>query len=136
MIIDSQLELSNAQALTATAASTNYIDMSVAGDANRSLRLVIQVSTVLDSDGDAATLDVTIQTDTVANFASPTTIATIAQIAEATLVAGYRICNIEIPPEVCQRYLRVYYTVGTENFTSGNVDAFLTFDAQTNENPS
>jgi len=136
MIIDKQLEFSDAQALTATAESTNKLDTTVLGDAINELRLVIQVSTTLDSAGDAATLDVTLQTDTVENFASPTTIATIAQIAEATLVAGYRICNIRLPAEVAERYLRVYYTVGTENFTSGNVDAFLTMDAQTNENPS
>ena len=135
MIIDTQLEMSNAQALTATAASTNLIDTSVAGDAVDELYLVVQVSTTLASAGKAATLDIILQTDSAVGFGTATTLATCPRIAEATLVAGYRCWAIRIPSGA-KRYLRMYYTVGTENFTSGNIDAFLTMDVQTNENPA
>ncbi len=135
MILDKQNEFSDAQALTATAASTNIIDTSVLGDAKNELYLVVQVSTKLASSGTSATLDIILQHDSAVGFGTVATLATLAQIAEATLVAGYRCWAIRLPAGA-KRYLRMYYTVGTENFTSGNIDAFLTPDVQTNENPT
>jgi hypothetical protein len=131
MFIDKQLAMSDAQVLTASAASTNYVDQGAAGDARVPLRLLVNVSLALTSAGNAATLDVTLQTDDNASFSSATTIATIAQVAEASLVAGYKVCDIPVPSGT-ERYLRVYYTVGTENFTAGTIDAALVMDVDSN----
>jgi len=135
MYLEKKNEFSDAQALTGTAASTNIIDTVVKGDANDELHLVVQVSSKLASSGKTATLDIILQHDSAVGMGTVTTLATLAQIAEATLVAGYRCWDIRIPAGA-KRYLRVYYTVGTEDFTAGNIDAFLTMDVQTNENPT
>ncbi|GAG35749.1 unnamed protein product, partial [marine sediment metagenome] len=112
---------SDAQVLTATAASTNYIDLQLAGDLREGMHVQVKSPTILDSAGDAATLLVSWQTDTVSNFASPTTLIQTAAIAEADLTAGI-IAQFNVPKGL-QRYNRLYYTVGTEDFTTGTITA-------------
>lgn len=91
------------------------------------LYLHIVVHTTLDSSGEAATLTVTLESDDAAALnTSPTVHLTLAQVLEANLAAGTWIAKgIPIPPGNYQRYLGVRYTVGTENFTSGKVSAWL-----------
>lgn len=95
--------------------------------AGKTLYLHILVTTTLDSSGEAATLDVTLESDSTANLATSATVhMTIAQIAEASLSAGTWICKGRpLPPGNYERYLGVRYTVGTENFTSGAVSAWI-----------
>ncbi len=92
------------------------------------LYLHVLVTTTLDSSGEAATLTVTLESDDAAALNTSATVhLTVASaVAEATLAAGYWIAKgIPIPPGDYQRYLGVRYTVGTENFTSGKVSAWL-----------
>jgi hypothetical protein len=115
---DYDLLLSDAQALTATAASTNYIgDWESGGDEGFFL---FKVDTILDSAGDAAVLALKIESDSDSGFA--TNLKNEWErtgITEAELVAGF---EIKIPvPLGMQANVRGYYTVTTENFTSGNV---------------
>lgn len=137
MLLDSQLQFSAAQALTATAISTNVVDLGPFGGltanalrdigAGEELHLSILVSTALDSSGEAATLTVTLESDSAAALnVAAVTHWTSGSIAEATLAAGYWIAKgIIIPPGSYKQYLGLRYTVGTENFTSGNVKAWL-----------
>lgn len=137
MLLDAYNQFSNAQALTATAVSANIIDLGPLGGsptanlirdigAGEELHLSILVTTVLDSAGEAATLTVTLESDDNTGLSSATTHWTSGSIAEATLAAGYWVAQgIIIPPGAYQRYLGLRYTVGTENFTSGNVSAWL-----------
>ena len=118
MILDKLLQMSAEQAVTATAASTSYVDTVAAGQAMDNLTALLQVITTTDSAGDAAVLDFIIQTDTVANFASPTTIATLPQKAQAALTAGAKF-TLPLPKEGIQRYIRGYYTVSTADFSAG-----------------
>ena len=126
MIIDRTLQFSSDQAITADAASTNVIDLGVDRDLGVSSDIWIMgvVKTTLDSAGEAATLTVSLQTDSVENFGSPTTLFTTAALAEAVLVAGYYFLKIKLP-QVTERYLRLYYDRGTEDFTGGTVDAWM-----------
>lgn len=147
MLLDSQLQFSAAQALTATAVSSNIIDLGPLGGltantirdigAGEELHLSILVTTVLDSAGEAATLTVTLESDDNTGLTSATTHWTSSSIAEATLAAGYWIAQgIIIPPGAYQRYVGLRYTVGVESFTSGNVSAWLhygRFDTRTYE---
>lgn len=137
MYLDNELYMSNAQALTATAASTDYIDLGqddtgtgVYGGTD--MELLVRVDTELDSAGDSATLTIAIQVDTVTNFASPTTLAQSDAIAEAACTANAELFRVKIPHGT-ERYLRIYYTVGTEDFTSGNISAILIIGRQTNK---
>jgi hypothetical protein len=124
-IIDNLLVLQDNAALTATAASTNVVDQLAANVAiGNELYVETIVTTVLASSGKSATLTMTLQGATTEAFSSPITLGATEAIAEASLVAGY-VRRIRIPIEQGYRYLRMYYTVGTENFTSGKISAYF-----------
>lgn len=145
MFIDSKELLSDAQALTATAISTYVIDLipnggSInAGDTGgptanttvnlgggKPLYLYIWVHTVLDSAGETATLTATAESSADTSNGTPTVHWTSGSIAEATLATGYWIAKgVVLPNGSYKRYLCVNYTVGTENFTSGKVSAWV-----------
>ena len=131
MIIDKLLEFSVAQAVTADAASTNVIDLGADRDLGVTDGLYIEtlVTTTFDSAGEAATLTISLQTDSSDSFGSPTTLYASAAIAEASLVAGYRPVRIHLP-QVTERYLRLNYDAGTEDFTAGAISAWLTDNRQ------
>lgn len=129
MIIDKLLEFSTAQTLTASAASEDYVDTLAAGSAyGNELWLVVRVGTALNSTGDDATLTISLQSDSDSGFSTTLkTHVSSGAIAEASCTANTIIWKTRVPPGL-QRYLRLYYTVGTEDFISGTIDAFLTPD--------
>lgn len=119
MILDKLLQLADAQAVTASAASESYIDTKAAGQTMRNpLTAVLTVDTTTDSAGDAALLDFIIQTDDNTSFSSPTTIATLPQKAQAVLTAGAKF-ELLLPKTGVQRYIRGYFTVSGANFSAG-----------------
>ena len=135
MIYDSLGYLSQAQAVTASAESTYYVDLGVAGrdiGPGEQLYVVVCIQTEMDSAGEAATLTIAVRTDTEVTFTGATTLLSTRAYAESTLTAGRAPIVIPIPMGDAERYLQVYYTVGTENFTTGNIDAFITTGVQTN----
>ena len=129
MIIDKLLEFSTAQDLRGTAASEDYVDTLAAGSAyGNELWLVVRVGTALDSGGNNATLTISLQSDSDSDFSTTLkTHVSSGAIAEASCTANTIIWKTRVPPGL-QRYLRLYYTVGTSNFASGTIDAFLTPD--------
>ncbi len=126
MITDKLLEFSLAQALTATAASTNSVDLLAAGDAldGSEQYVVVRCGTLLDSSGQGATLKIALQCDGDSGFGSVKELAALT-LAEAAISANTILWAIKIP-KGCERYVRVYYTVSGENFTSGTIDAMVT----------
>jgi len=141
MILDKQNLLSDDQAVTASAASTNIIDLGAVGSnvagtppvphlkAGTAARLRVQVTTAFAT---LTSLQASVQVDTVEAFSSPTTILAGEDIAQASLVAGAVLLDVAIPAEVDERYLRVYYTVTGTNASAGAVTAGITFDHQVN----
>jgi hypothetical protein len=135
MILDYHLKMSDAQAITASAATTNYIDTTVAGKTvEKELYLVASVNTAFGSAGGTATLTIAIQSDDDSAFGSPTTLFTSPAFTVAALVAGFQAIKMRMPVAtqaaagttvITERYLRAYYTVGTENFNAGKLDFFL-----------
>lgn len=122
MLLDKTLAFSEEQAITASAASTNIIDQKAAGDAYGALWVVAKV------DADFATLTsltLGVQTDSASNFSSAETLASTGAVAAASLTEGEYICCFRLPAG-CKRYIRLYYTVGGSNATTGKVSAFLT----------
>lgn len=133
MIIDRFNEFSDAQAVTASAASTNVVDLKAAGALEGNPYYAhIKVNTTATADG-AATVTFAVQTDNDEAFGSPTTLWTSSAIGKATLVAGYEVIRLPINGLSLERYLRVYYTVATGPLTAGKFDAFLSADADSNE---
>lgn len=125
MIFDILNTYSDAQALTATAASTNIIDHG--SDRNMGIGTPLSVLVVVDVALDNTTTDetytVTVQTDDNASFSSPTTV-----VAATTLAAGSAAGTkfvIAIPQNsVFERYSRLSYTLGGTTPT-GTVTAML-----------
>ncbi|PVX84347.1 Bbp16 family capsid cement protein [Paraburkholderia unamae] len=121
MIIDSLLEFSVAQALSATGVSTNVIDLGSDRDIGpgRAMWVVIQLGADAAS---AGTYQVDLQTDDNSAFSSPTVIGSVSPVA-ASAKAGAR--YVMGMPFANERYLRLNYTLGGTTPTL-NVNAWLT----------
>ena len=138
MILDNQTLFSDRQAVTATAASTNIIDLSPIGAGivrdigpGKAIPLVVQVVADMAAAG-AATLAVAIQVDDNSAFSSPKTVVQTAAVPVASLKAGYQFNLDYIPRGTDERYLRLNYTVATGPMTAGAVTAGVTVGHQTN----
>jgi len=132
MYVDKQLEFSDAQAITGDAASTNHLDLQKAGSwAEKDAWLVVKVNTTFDSALDTGTLTLKVETDDDSEFGTATAIYTSAAHAQAALVAGATLLQMRVSDiGALKRYLRLYYDNGTEVFTAGKIDAFITSDIE------
>lgn len=126
--VDSQLELSNGQVVTATADSTNIVDFGVGdiGVGDPDVILCVQVDQTCTAAG-SATVQVQLITDDDPAFGTPTVAVQTAPIAIASLVAGARVTALE-PPIGMKRYAKVSYVVATGPLTAGAFSAFFTLD--------
>lgn len=141
MYVDSQARFSSSQAVTATALSTDVMDLlsptiggGTAGPNTLSpavvggdVYLVVQANAAFAGTG---TIAVTLETANNAALTSSTVVAASAAIA-APIAAGTTLLLVNIPPVVLQRYLGVRYTV-TGTPTGGTVNAFLSIGIQQN----
>ncbi len=133
MLIDALLQLSAAQAITATAVSTNTIDLLQTRGlaAGRPVYAVFTVDATAAAAG-AATVTFQVITSASANLSSPTIVAQSDAIGKAELTAGRKAIALAIPPAVLaaqpigQRYLGVQYTVNTGPLTAGSFTCYLT----------
>lgn len=111
--LDAQLTLSDSQALTATAASTNVIDFGslfgVAG--GEPLGVVINVEVASDNTTGNETYSIALQTDGDVAFGSAQTLITYA--LPAGTAAGSTICLPFVPnASFSEQYYRLNYTLG------------------------
>lgn len=132
MLLDRQTQFSNRQAITASAASTDYINLQPKGKRPHSgggvwtdigigngVPLLVQVT---DAFTGGTSVAVSVQTDDNPSFSSPKTVLQTAAIPVADLKAGYRFALDEFPTGTDEQYVRLYYTVvGTP--TAGTITA-------------
>ena len=123
MITDSLLRVSEDQALTTTAVSTNTVDLSVARDMGEGTTLYMNFAvTEALANGTSVTFEVI--TSASANLGTPTVIGSSAAIVTASLTLGKNIV-VTLNPDIAgkgQRYLGARYTIaGT--FNAGKVTA-------------
>jgi hypothetical protein len=126
MYIDKELLFSDAQAITVDAASTNVIDLGVAGRniaANLNLVVAIQVDVAADFTTTDETYTFNVRNSAAAALTSPTDMAS-RTVTAANLTAG-TIIYIPVGSPVALRYLGVYYDVGGTT-PSITVTAWLT----------
>ena len=126
MIIDSLLELSSAQAITADAASTNVIDLKGANlqiGAGKPLWMMFSVGVAADFTTGDETYQFNVETDDNSGFSSKVILVSRAILA-ATLIAGYQF-RLAIPVENVERYIRAFYDVAGTTPTI-TMDAWLT----------
>lgn len=125
-IIDRYLQISNAQAVTVTAVSTDVIDAGATKNAaigrdlggGTQLFLEVTVGATFTAVG-AATLAVALQDS--ADNASFADVLTLPPLALASLVVGSRF-YIPLPAQM-RRYIRANYTVATGPMTAGSLSA-------------
>jgi hypothetical protein len=135
MLLDKQNQFSDAQTLVFNAAtptaSTNIIDLGIARDIGGAvtdrLMLLCQIVTAFAASGGAAELQVEFQTAPDNGSGAPGTWVTLANsgpIAKANLVAGYKFLQGELIGPT-QRFIRLLYTITTNNGTAGAISASL-----------
>jgi hypothetical protein len=147
MILDSQLEFSDAQAVTATAISTNVYDLFTEGvggaasgfspntrldvGAGEPIWLIVSTAVTATDSGSDATLTVSLVTaDNAALSTNAETVYTTSALAFAAFAtAGTRLVAVRLPAYNYRRYLGVNYTVAAGPLTAGAFDAFLVLDA-------
>lgn len=142
MIFDSTLLLSNAQAITADAASTNIIDLGAPGKVygaganlirdvgkGKPIPLLVQV---VEAFATLTSLTISLQVDDADTFGSPKTVWTSPAIPVAELIAGKVVVPEYIPRGTNERYMRLYYDVTGSNATAGKITAGVTMGNQSN----
>lgn len=136
MIFDRTLLFSDGQAITATAASTNLVDLGATGtvvgasapiirDIGHGTDAELSVN-VTQSFNNLTSLTISIQTDDNAAFSSATTVFTSPAYPLAQLVTGaqakYLLPDV-LPVGVNERYVRLMYTVAGTAPTLGKITA-------------
>lgn len=134
MILDKLLMFSEAQAVTASAASTDVIDLGPIDGTRRDigvgypLELFVNVNTTAAAAG-AATVNIQLQTSP--DNSTWTTLTSSGDLALSALTSGKRVMSQKVP-QGAQRYLRVSYVVGTGPLTAGAFTAGINLDVDNN----
>lgn len=134
MTLDKLLMFSEAQAVTASAASTDVIDLGPIDGTRRDigvgypLELFVNVNTTAAAAG-AATVNIQLQTSP--DNSNWTTLTSTGDLALSALTSGKRVMSQKVPQGV-QRYLRVNYVVGTGPLTAGAFTAGINLDVDNN----
>jgi hypothetical protein len=129
----------SAQAITATAISTNVIDLRQPrgtpalkdeGIVGQEIWLNVQVIQAFNT---LTSLTITLETDSTANLATSPTVHFSKSVVLANLTAGSTAVRVQLPSEFTyERYMGVRYTVVGANPTLGSVIAYLSLDAPAN----
>lgn len=145
MILDDTLVLSDSQAITGTARSTNIIDLGAAGtaygagspirrDIGSATSIPILV-TVVEAFNNLTSLTVQVEVDDDPAFGSPTVVAVgpAVTLASGGLGAGRQITfPAEIPEGANERFLGLRYTVAGAAPTTGKIIAAIVAGRQNN----
>jgi hypothetical protein len=130
MMYDKLNTFGTEQAVTATAASTDIIDLGAVRDIGNGepLELVILCTETATASG-SATVTFDLETDDNSGFSSAVVLASSGAIGKAALTAGTEVLRVKVPLNV-ERYLRINYTVATGPLTAGKFTAFLAHERQ------
>lgn len=139
MILSAQALFSDDQAITASADSTNVIDLGVAGtpygaaaalnrDVGKGAGIPILIQ-VTEAFNNLTTLEIIISTGATTALGTSITSQTIAL---ADLAAGKQTSVVVLPNDITERYLGIEYVVVGVAPTAGKVTAGITMGVQTN----
>jgi hypothetical protein len=124
MILDADLQFSNAQSVTATAVSTNVLDLSAIRNIGVGQPIYVVLNLAAAMVGAGAIITVTSETDDNEAFSSATVSATLGVFA-AVSPAGTKLVAAVDPDAANERFYRLRYTVSGGTLTSSQVDAYL-----------
>lgn len=131
MILDKNTTFSDAQAITATAPSTNILDLQALGKTaynptqlkyNVGINEIPLLIQVMEQFNNLTSLKIAIETDDNSAFSSPKEILS-QTVLLADLKVGFRSAFDKLPRGIKERYLRINYTVVGAAPTLGKVQA-------------
>lgn len=133
MIFDLQTLFSNAQAITATAGSTNTIDLGpiatgITRDIGKGTEIPLLIQ-VVEAFNNLTSLTIALQTDDNTGFSSPKTVWS-STVALADLIAGAVVVPEYVQRGTNERYMRLNYTVTGTAPTTGKITAGVTMGNQ------
>lgn len=132
MYIDRQNLFGQEQGVTTSAASTDYIDLGAARDIGNGERPEILVLCTQDvTASGAATVTFALQSDDNSSFSSPANLVLSDAIPKASLKSGTQVLRVAVPYGT-ERYLRLFFTVGTGPLTAGKFTSGLIPQRQAN----
>lgn len=128
MFVDNALLFSDAQAVTAAAASTNYLDLGAVRNVGvgEPLYVVVTCDVAMTDGSSDSTLDVILYGDSTSTF-TPDASVTLMTFAALSAIGTTKIARIP-PGLVNYRYLELYYSPNNGNLSTGSFTAFITHD--------
>jgi hypothetical protein len=141
MILNAQELFSNDQAITATALSTNVIDLGLPQTpyggkkaVNRDIGKGTPIPILIQVTSDFATLtSLAITIEVSANVDMSSSVVLSSQtIAVAALKKGKKTSVQVVPNDADRRYMAIRYTVAGSNATAGTITAGISMGNQTN----
>lgn len=141
MIFDRTLLFSNAQAITASAASTDVVDLGATGtvygaaaalarDVGKGQGIPIDIQ-VVEAFNNLTSLTIAVECDDNSSFSSAKVVMS-TTIALAGLTVGRVASIVAVPPGINERYMRINYTVTGTAPSTGKVTAGIVAGVQTN----
>ena len=130
MFVDKNLLLSDSQAVTAAAASTNTIDLSEVRDigSGRPLYVVVVVEVAFTDASSNSTLTVTLEGDSSDSF-SPDGTQDLFTIPALAAAGNKYFASLDPGAAPLQyRYIRLKYTPNNGDLSTGTLSAFITMD--------
>ncbi|MCM5554101.1 Bbp16 family capsid cement protein [Pleomorphomonas sp. NRK KF1] len=136
MILDTQALFSDAQAVTATAASTNTIDFGPISPATRNLDVgkgddVALLVQVVEDFNNLTSLQIDLELDSTTTF-TPDRVIPLATVPLAKLKAGSQVACDGLPRGLTLQYGRLKYTVTGTAPTTGKITAGVVAGVQSN----
>lgn len=128
MYVDAQLLFSDAQAVTAAAASTNYVDLGAVRDigTGQDLYVVVVCDVAMTDAGSDSTLDVILYGDSTTTF-TPDASQTLFTFPAVSAAGTVKIAKLDPSSAPLQyQYIELYYSPNNGNLSTGSFTAFIT----------
>lgn len=134
MIMDATLQFSNAQAITADAASTNIVDLGATGTVYGASAAIVRdigkgkdvplVVTVAEAFNNLTSLNISVQVDDNSAFSSAKTVYRSPEYTLAQLAVGAEFLLPDaLPIGTNERYVRLYYDITGTAPSTGKITA-------------
>lgn len=145
MIMDATLQFSNAQAITADAASTNTIDLGATGTVYGGAAAIVRdigkgkdvplIVTVTEAFNNLTSMNISVQTDDNSAFSSAKTVYRSPEYTLAQLAVGAEFLLPDaLPVGTNERYVRLYYDITGTAPSTGKITAGVVGARQNNIN--